>query len=306
MPDRLRRAVAGRGLPDSAQQETLPSRWSAVLANIVAPLGVLVAYLYWFAYVRATAYYGFFGVNGAIGLQFQSKENAADSIMALVSPVAVVAGLTLGAAAFHRSFTGYLEQQGRGRTLRWRAVFLMASVLAGIFLLPFLIEWLPAVLLADWSGGPSWPEYLSAAVAVLLFNYAAHLRNRYEIPVAREQRLGRLRSWASVALVVALATAATGSYASDLGFEQALRVTRSGELRSVTVYSKEDQSLTGHGITTTTLPVSDGYKYRYTGLRLLAARRNQFIIVPDAERAGPPTAILITAGDGVRIEIALS
>ncbi|MEU8184596.1 hypothetical protein AB0B86_27920 [Micromonospora sp. NPDC049047] len=306
MPDRLRRAVADRRLPESALNGDPPSQWLTVVTNILAPVGVLVAYLYWFAYVRASAYYGFFGVSGAIGLQFQSRENAADSIMSLVTPVAIFAGLALMAAAFHRSITARLEQHGHSLFLPLRGAASIAAIVAGASFLPFLFEWLPTVFLTDWSGGAGWPEYLSAAAGVLLFNYAAQLQDRNRIPVTQGRRRAYgLRVWASAALVVAFVTAATGSYASDLGFEQALRVTLSGELRSVTVYSKEDQSFTGHGITSTTLPASDGFKYRYTGLRLLAVRGDQFIVVPEAERFGPPTAVLITAGDGIRIEISL-
>ena len=45
MPDRLRRAVSGRRLSGSTAKKTWSSRWSAVLTNIVAPAGLLVAYL---------------------------------------------------------------------------------------------------------------------------------------------------------------------------------------------------------------------------------------------------------------------
>ncbi|MEU8001628.1 hypothetical protein AB0B66_10745 [Catellatospora sp. NPDC049111] len=252
--------------------------------------------------MRASAYYGFFGVSGAIGLQFQSQENAADSFAALVSPIAVIAGLTLAAAAMHRAIKGMISQTMRARSAR--LVVFSISLMSAVLVLMFLIMWLPHVLLSNWSGSPGWPVYLLGSAGVLLYNYASHLRNQDVAPLPRETSTSRLSTWASSALVMALMLAATGSYASNLGFQQALRATQEhGWLKSVTIYSKESQSLTGPGITTTELSVTDGYKYRYTGLRLLAVRGNQFIVVPEAERFGPPTAILVTDGEGIRIEI---
>jgi hypothetical protein len=288
MADRLRRAAARPQRPAASS-----SSWPAMLTNFVAPAGFLVAYLYWFAYVRASAYYGFFGVTGAIGLQFQSKENAADSILTLFSPVAIIALLALAAVAAHRSLMAGLEQRADPR-----GMVILLRLLSGFLFLVFLVNWLPAALLPDWSGGPDWPEYLFGAAGVLLFYYASHLRGK---PSPHD----RLRLWASAALVVALVLAATSSYASDLGFERALRVMENGELRSATVYSKESQSLSGPGIVETKLSTPDGYKYRYTGLRLLAVRDSHFILVPEGERHGPPAAILISEGDGVRVEISL-
>jgi hypothetical protein len=281
-------------------QQEAPPEQKDLLKGLAATGGFLALYLFWFSYVRARAFYGYFGVAEAVGLQFRDEANAARTITSLFAPLIIISlVLLLFAVTLNRPKL----DESHPRLLR--IVQIVSFALGIIFMLPLVLR-----IFGPGTSQNNWLDVLCYSLglaSLLLFSYGVHLRRRrYRYRGIQSYRGLLLQRIALVASLLVLALALSASYAVALGRTQAQQLSNSTSLQKVTIYSKVDQRILGTGVTADSLAGAEegGYRYRYSGLRLLAVRDSKLILLARAEIMGlRPTVILVDDNNDIRVDI---
>jgi hypothetical protein len=152
-------------------------------------------------------------------------------------------------------------------------------------LLPLSVVLLPVLgwLARWWWPTPAYIGFpLFAAAGLLLMLYAFHLRNALPGAVALPAGTESILRVSTAALIaVALFTAAT-NYATVEGTQLARGLEgRVRTLPGVVISSVEPLNLDAPGLQTTELGGESGYRYRYSGLRLLERSGGRFFLITD-------------------------
>lgn len=282
-------------------------------AQVVAPLSVLSALLFYFGYASSRAQYGYFGLDvDTIGLSTQ--DYVMRSPQSLLTPMLVLLLAAVGVAllnevvgqrvgaALARARDGdavtadhALRRLASGRhAARRLAAVGQGLVVAGLLLL----------LAYRWVG--AWAAYPLVTPLVMALGAALAL---YAERVARLLSPGRPARRSVVAAVSLLLVAdlfwATATFAEWSGRGLAHSTARHlDRLPGVILDTKERLYLTSPGIQETALAASSpeqAFRYRYRNLRLLIQGHDRLFLVPDEWSASDSTLVIPTDGS-VRVQ----
>lgn len=280
-------------------------RWISLATNVVAPVTVISALLFYFGYASSRAMYEYFGVDvDTIGLSTQ------DYIMRSPQPLLVplVGLLILGVLSLwlHAAVLDQLAKDSRrarvGAAARVAAVAGGALLITGVVLVvlyPAVRRWGPYGVVVP----------LCVATGIVLLAYGRHVA-AIANPRANEssnQSLRSLRRLATALVVGAVAASvfwAAGTLAQWSGRGQAEELAdRLHELPSVILDTKERLYVRNPLIEEAVLSLEEGqtFRYRYRNLRLLIHGGGRVFLVP-AEWSTSGTTLLVPLDGGIRIQ----
>lgn len=298
--------VAGLAVPASAASPETAEDSGGVerdrgnlLRSIVVVVGnvtVLSALLVYFGWKRSEEQAKGLGIDESL-LGMSTQEYILRSVGSVLVLLIVMALFGMLWVVLDRWLSMRLHRRGSGdRVYRWAYRLLPAAVV----LLP----------LAAWFGRDWWPEGayigfpLLCGAGLLLLLYTFSLRGA--LPGAVPLSAGTesiLRVCTAVLVAVALFTAAT-NYATV----EALQLARAFEgqiptLPGVVVHSMEPLNIEAPGVDTTQSANEKGYRYRYSGLRLLERVGGQYFLISDEwTRRSGVVVVLKDNEPGVRYE----
>jgi hypothetical protein len=288
--------------PSSASARTIGALRE--LSAVLAPVTVLTGLLYFFGYLRARAFYGFFGIDlRSIG--FSTTDYLAQSADTVFRPLAVLLAIGLGAVLLHIGLTITLDQADATLARRMAlglACLAMALLLAGITDLAFVAIRVGNLLLAP----------IALIGGAVCLEYAVQILAAPKVGSARTRRLLKRTSTARRGLVIALvifaAFWATSDVADSEGRSAARLVADSLLVQTkVHVYSRDRLQIVGSGVQVTNLQTTNSaYRFRYDGLRLLLHSGDRWFLVRavwDPEN-GEDVIVLQDNPSELRIEVA--
>jgi hypothetical protein len=248
-----------------------------LLRSIAVALGnvtVLSALLVYFGWKRSEEQAKGLGIDESL-LGMSTQEYILRSVGSVLVLLIVMALFGLLWVLLDRWLSLRLHRRGPADPVyRWAARLLPAAIV----LLP----------LSAWLGRGWWPEGayigfpLLCAAGLLVLLYALSLRAA--LPGAVPLSAGTesiLRLSTGVLVAVALFTAAT-NYATVEAIQLARVFERNvPNLPGVVVHSVEPLDIQAPGVGTSRLPNETGYRFRYTGLRLLERVGGQYFLISD-------------------------
>ncbi len=298
--------------PDPATSLSRLGQVVGSVAQVVAPLSVLTALLFYFGYASSRARYLYFGVDvDTIGLSTQ--DYVMRSPEPLLTPLLVLALLAVVVAVVHervhrrvqaalteakdadpKAAANARHRLERGRR-RARAVVVTgdALLLAGVLLLITF---------------PAWDDWAYYTLVTPLLMAAGTGLALYGRRIARSLEPGQSPSWLvtvvfSVLLVISVFWA-TATFAEWSGRGAAREAARHlDRLPAVILDTTERLHLTSRDFHETTLAPSEGqtYRYRYRDLRLLIQGEDRMFLVPETWDASNST-LVVPMDDSVRLQ----
>ncbi|WP_285102196.1 hypothetical protein [Promicromonospora sp. MEB111] len=273
-----------------------------VATEVIAPVTLVTALLYFFGRKQITFFFEYFGVDvSTLGLTTTDYLYLAQD--GLLIPLAVVAAGVL-VALWVRG--GSRAGGSRPDVDRW--IVRVAGPVGAVLALFGLIQafW-PGAGLADWV--PSWVAPLCLAGGVLLLGLAVRrrrtMRRRDDEPWVPPSQAARLAEWGAMFALVAVALFwAVADYSAAVGHERAARFADGlPEDSSVVVRSTVDLQIVGPGVTATACPSgADGFRYRYDGLVLMAASGGRYVLIPRAWSPDTAGVVSVPVSDDVRLD----
>ena len=151
---------------------------------------------------------------------------------------------------------------------------------------------------------------LSLGAGAALLEYAVWMTSadeRLPKPVAEALHRGRWLRGGVLASVVLLALFWwTANVANSNGFATSRAIEKSLVARSeAVVLSNEPLAVPGYGVEVARVPDGAGFRYRYTGLRVLAHTGQHWVLLPVGWRQdnGAVALLLPEDADGIRIDV---
>jgi hypothetical protein len=287
---------------------TASSEAGASLARIVAvflaPTSAVTAVLFYFGRVSDGAYYSYFGVDAGHTIGLSSTDYVQDSVNIVFTPLVNLALLLFALPVGIQLLDVWLGDPAHRNVLR--RVIRGTDLVTGAALLT------AAVLLnrLDLLNGAAIIKPITLAAPVLLAGYAAHLRRlraaTLSTPPPSPLAITAVRG-AGVAVLGLALFWAVGILAQDRG--RTLAHTTERELitrRAAIIYSTRKLDIGGPGVQSSPLdPAGGGYRYRYTGLRVLAATADGgYVLLPSGwTRTFGDSTIPIKPDSTLRIEL---
>ena len=265
-------------------------------AEFLTPTGIVVGLLYYFGYVTTDAWFRYFGLDlGQVQLPQQAL--VLQSIGALYLPVGALLALGLGCYALRRGVDHLLDRGWRPRLVR------RGAVVAGLAGAALLARALVGVLVPEVARTePIATSPLALCGGVLLTRGSLDTWRRSRRGAAVDRPL-----WSTLvvgSLVVLGLFWATNSVAGAYGRGRALDFARSLPDRPAVVLDTRERLflVTGDAAESALSTEADAtYRYRYRGLRLLAAADGRLYLVPATWRRGAGTVVVLPAED-VRLQ----
>ncbi|WP_062389436.1 hypothetical protein [Demequina iriomotensis] len=265
----------------------------------LAPTGLLTGIAYYFGYVSARAYYGYFGV-ALSALDLPPSQFFIQATDTAFRPLAVGALLGMVALVVHLLIEG-APLRRHPRAVRGTLVVAALAVVA-----------LTVVGLIGLLGGRGGPLAAAAlAGAAILTEYAIWIAVSTEALGAAASAVLRsrveLRQGLLFAIVAISIFWATTNLAESRGIERAtlMEGTLLAQQRAV-VYSSEPLFVSGTGVETERLRgAGDDLVYRYDGLRTLVYSRDRWFLLPMRWHRGSddPVIILPETPGALRVEL---
>jgi hypothetical protein len=291
--------------PEREPPASIASRLGRVFGAVVAPTTLFTALFYYFGWMHAYYFFGYFGVHSTL-LGFTPTDYLMRSVDALLVPVAVaalavLAGLWLDGVLLGRLAGGSRELTGRIAVVALGALatLLVAGCAIATFTYTNARNEHPAVF------------PLGFALGVLLVAYVRYLRERLA-GRARERGAASVRrpwagavAWAAVFLLVGMSLfAAATDYAAATGQARAQREAATlGYEPNVLVYSEKNLGLRAPGVHMVRCTDPEAaYKFRYEGLKLVLQSGGLNLFLPEAWTPEDGVAFLVPRSDSIRLE----
>ena len=266
------------------------------VSSVIAPLTVVTALLFYVGWVRARAFFNYFGVGSTLvgytpqDYVLHSAEVSIGAVLLLAFAGVVLVGLDrLVATVIERVSGGLL-----GQWIRWGLAGLGASLVLiglGAATTDAAIAMVPPITGAG----------LVALGAVLFLRFGA------ESP-SRQGLLGSGTTGLSVVVLALAFVWAATIYAEDLGVKAAVAI--DGDARSLpvaTVYSSEPLDLPGTNVTATRVLGEDQrWHYRYTGAVLLIYSNERWFLIPEPVSGEYRSSVVVLRdSESIRVETAV-
>lgn len=276
-----------------------------IAAVFLAPTSAVTAVLFYFGRVSDGAYYGYFGVDAGHTVGLSSTDYVQDSVNIVFTPLVNLALLLFALPVGIRLLDVWLGDPAHRDALR--RVIRGTDLVTGVALLTAMV----LLNRLDLLNGAAIVKPITLAAPVMLAGYAAHLRRLRPAstttrPVASPLVITAVRG-AGVAVLGLALFWAVGILAQDRGRTLA-QVTERELLtrRAAILYSARKLDIGGPGVQSSPLdPAGGGYRYRYTGLRVLAATADGgYVLLPSGwTRASGDSTIPIKPDSTLRIEL---
>jgi hypothetical protein len=273
-----------------------------VAAEIVAPVTLITALLYFFGRKQMTFFYDYFGVEIS-SLGFTTTDYLLLAQDGLLIPLAAVAMGVL-VALWVRG--GSYAAGSRPELEIW--VVRVAGGLGGLLTLFGLVQafW-PGIGLAGWV--PTWFAPLCLAGGVLLLGLAVRrwraLRRRDDPSWVPPSQTARLAEWGAAFVLVAVSLFwAVADYSAAVGYARATQFVRDlPTYSSVVVRSSMDLQIVEPGVTVAVCSADEaGFRYRYDGLVLVVASGGQYVLIPRTWSPDTSSVVSVPRTDGVRLD----
>ncbi len=284
----------------SAEAKGLLARAAGVVGQVLVPLGAVTGVLYYFGYVRERALYAYFGV--PVGsLDLTTTDYVLQSTQAIFTPLASLLVVTLVAVLAHQLVLG--RAAARHPTW-WRRGVVVTAVVAlvllglGVAALARLPPLRPVAGALSLGAGAALLEYAVWMVAA---------DRKVPPPVRASLHQGRFLRGGVLAAVVLLALFWwTANVANSNGLSTARAIEGSLVVRNeAVVLSTRPLAVSGYGVEVERLPTASGFRYRHTGLRVLAHTGDRWILLPVGWRRdnGAVAVLLPEEADGIRVDV---
>lgn len=258
------------GSGESPSAPTTTSQVWAVVSTVVAPTALVAALLCFYGYTSLAAQFAYFGVP-VDALGFSTQDYSLRAPEALLAPGLVLllagAGLAwLDGVVRRRLRPSDAAHHSGLLALRWTGA---AALACGL------------VLLLSYAALETWDPYPLVTPALIGGGAGA-----LALAAAWSAHAGQRRSTAVVLLALILVTSmfwATGTVAHWAGTGQAKSLAAELTVLPAVVLDTAEPLLAGDPtVVETLLPASEGqaFRYRYRGLRVLAARDDRLFLVP--------------------------
>ncbi|GAB3175639.1 hypothetical protein GCM10027059_49340 [Myceligenerans halotolerans] len=273
-----------------------------IATEIVAPVTLVTALLYFFGRKQMTFFYDYFGVEiSSLGLTTTDYLLLAQD--GLLIPLAVVA---MGVLVTLWVRDGARVFGTRPDIETW--VMRVAASLGGLLTLFGLIQALwPGIGLAGWV--PTWIAPLCLAGGVLLLDLAVRRwqvrRQRDDASWVPPSETARLAEWGAAFVLVAVSLFwAAADYSAAVGQARAHQFVHDlPTYSSVVVRSSTDLQIVEPGVTTAVCSTDEsGFRYRYDGLVLMVASGGQYVLIPRTWSRDTSSVVSIPTTDGVRLD----
>lgn len=274
-----------------------------IATEIIAPVTLVSALLYFFGRQQMTFFYDYFGVEiSALGMTTTDYLLLAqDGLMIPLTVLAmgVLVTLWVRGTPWARKHRPHIET--------W--VVRVAGGLGGLLTLFGLVQaFSPGLGLAGWV--PTWIAPLCMAGGVLLLSFAVRrwstLRRRQDRSLVPPSETARLAERGVVFVLVAAAMfGAVADYSSAVGELRARQFVR--ELPtdlSVVVHSSTDLQIDERGVTKKAVCSKDesAFRYRYDGLVLMVVSGDQYLLIPRDWERGTSSVVSVPKTDAVRLD----
>jgi hypothetical protein len=250
---------------------------------------VLTAVLFYFGWARVRATYAYFGVDVSV-LNFSASDYVLRSVSTAFPPLVAAGLLAIGAVLVHDQLRSNLAEDS---AFAGRLVNTLLAIGWGLVAVGFILA---LVITGQGGSAPPGPAVMMIGFAVIV--YALFLRDRYVVQNGSP----------IVVIIAGLLTLSffwsVTAYANYIGVQAAMQLQSNlPAAANVVVYSSSNLSLTGPGITQS-MPPDSVYRFRYSGLRLLASSGGQYFLLPEGWRPGNgPVIALPVAPLGIRIRV---
>lgn len=273
-----------------------------IATEIIAPVTLVSALLYFFGRKQMTFFYDYFGVEiSALGMTTTDYLLLAqDGLMIPLTVLAMGALVTLWVRG-----TPWARKP-RPHIETW--VVRVAGGLGGLLTLFGLVQaFSPRLGLAGWV--PTWIAPLCLAGGVLLLGFAVHrwrtLRQRKDRSLVPPSETARLAERGAVFVLVAAAMfGAAADYSSAVGEVRARQFVRElPRYSSVVVRSSTDLQIVEPGVTMAVCSEDESaYRYRYDGLVLMVVAGGQYLLIPREWSRGTSSVVSVPESDAVRLD----
>lgn len=267
------------------------------ISRIGAQTALLTAMFFYFGWARTNATYRFFGLDVSL-LKYSTSDYLLRSANAAYKPLLMI-GLVAVTAALVANLLGFVRRQGAMGAIR---VTQRAAIVVGVVAMV-------AGLIALIAGAGQLAGALPLVVGATILRWAVAIE---DAPLTEPRRAGtaaglNIRN-ALTGLVVITGFWALASYADRVGQAQAKRLLGDRSLTSsVVLFSREPLGIRGPGVKVAPAPVGSApYRWRITGLRLLAHSGGRLFLLPDGWKRGRDALLVISDGVGTRIELKTS
>jgi hypothetical protein len=269
---------------------------------VVAPTTLLTALLYYFGYMHAWYFFGYFGLNST-GLGLGTVDYLIRSVDALFVPVTSAAILGLlalwGNALLVPRLRARRARRANARITRGIAVGGVALAVVSL-VLTFATSRSPGSLVALAPVG--------FGLGVLVTAYAVHLHRVLSGQGHREDAASgwaQATEWAIVFALVGISLfAAATDYAAAVGQSRAWQYAAdlSGQ-PEVVLYSERNLELSQPGVTQTRCrDPKAAYQFRYDGLTLLLESGGKYVLIPADWTAARVAAVVLPENGPFRLE----
>jgi hypothetical protein len=288
---------------DAASTKLTRDRVLQLISTMIAPTTLVTALLFYFGWVRTNTLFQYFGVEADM-LRYSTSDYLRHSVEAAFLPMGAVIILTLAAIGAHQIVKlALLKTTSRGR----RRFALATAALGAATLIRGLIGIaVPSVAARDFLVTP-----VCLGLGTLLSVYAATLSPRSR-PTRHGSNAQGPPFWASATptqvlaglIVVMSLFWATTEYAQAVGRGLAATIVHNLDRRPAVVLYSREPLLLEPPIKLDVLPdpSGNGYRYRYSGLRLLTESAGRVILLPDEWQRNKGPAIVLEE-NGLRLEM---
>jgi hypothetical protein len=272
---------------------------------VIAPTTLLTSLLYYFGWASAKAQFSYFAVDQP-ALRLSTTDYLLRSVNPMAWPLIILALISVLALVGH-ALVMHLAAARASRPPLWLPVAIGAvgfvAFAQGLF--GGLAD--PPVLRAYGFLLP--PLYL--AVGIALVAYGVYLGRRLLLAATQRDLWGEVPVWVvramlalTVFLVLVFVFAAVARYADAFGRTAAQTTARELEKStSVTIYSAKRLFIQAPGVQEAQLRGADAaYKYRYSGLRLLAWSNDRYFLLPEGWSSADQVTIILPDSDTLRVE----
>ena len=284
----------------STEPDRLLTRAASVVGQVLVPLGAVTGVLYYFGYVRERALFSYFGV--PVGsLDLTTTDYVLRSTQAVFTPLASLLVVSLLAVLVHQLFLG---RSADAHPAWWRRATVVTGVVAGTLLVLGVASLARLPPLAPVAGA------LSLGAGAVLLEYTVWMTaadERLPEPVATTLHEGRWLRGGVLAAVVLLALFWwTANVANSNGLATARAIEQALVIRSeAVVLSAEPLAVPGYGVEVEEVADAAGFRYRHTGLRVLAHTGQRWVLVPVGWRQhnGAVAILLPEDAAGIRVDV---
>ena len=290
--------MSARADPSDGQGATRQSTSPLVrFMAFVAPTGILTGIFYYFGYVSARSFYGYFGISLST-LNLPASHYFIQTTDAVFRPLATLAIISLAVLFAHQ----LLDSASRrtARLITWELI-LGSAALATVGL---------AGLYTGIGGAPS---AVSLALAVLFVEYSLWLGLQTSALSGWLTTLAQSKAELRRGILLAIFLVAVFWAITDLAYNRGIQRARIVEETlpiqpQAVVYSAQQLFIPGAGVEMTRLPAAgeDGAAFRYNGLRPLIYANDRWFLLPKGWKRdnGDTVVLLRDAPSQIRVDLA--